>query len=324
MLALNFLAQGLAHAQTVKDPRWTVSGGLKLRYVDNAFAFSDERRDRFKSNPDLFPVVESLDDFVWVPSVGLAYRARRGKFAPTVSLGLRGDFYVSNPKRSFETLGASFRHGLPAGVRISAGYTLIPRFFLGERLISNTSTDTQTMSFHQFSLALDRDFTASLNGWVQGAYTIWDFNDSFSALDTDTLRGGLGLTYKYKRYATLGMGYYVDRAFGESGIISGTARDTSFIRHTGFMSSTILPFSNAALRLNYAFRHTRFTADLSQDPDNFGHRAGNHSGSIALLYKATSKTTLNLIYDRVINRTNRNFSNYTQNRYLFGMSYRLN
>ncbi len=320
---LTLLLHGLAQAQTVEDARWRPTGGLALRYEDNVFALSDKNQDSFKTSPQSFPGVESLDDFVWVPSVGVTYRTMDREHPSYLSLGVSGNFYVANSKKSFETLRGGFRQDLAAGAHVSLGYTFIPRFFLGERVVSSTATEAEMVQLHQLVLTLDRDFTPSLNGWVEGRYTVWNFNAAFDALDTAISSGGIGATYKFNRYFMLGSGYLFDTASARGGEINGTPRDISFIAHTGFVSPTVKISRPTILRLRYSFQYTRFTTDLFQDSDNFGRRVRSHSVSIGLNYKLTPQISANLSYDRVIKDSNRDFSNYTQNRYLVGMTYSL-
>jgi hypothetical protein len=317
------LAPGLVQAQTLKNAGWNLAGGLALRYEDNVFALSDKNRDSFKANPQSFPGVESLDDFAWKPSVGIAYRTIARKHPSSLSLGVSGDFYTANSKKSFVTLRGGFGQELVAGTHASVGYTFIPRFFLGERIISSTATEAETLQLHQLVFILDKDFSDSLNSWVEGRYTVWDFNAAFSALDTVLIKGGLGATYKFNRYFMLGSGYLFDIASARGGDISGNPRDISFIAHSGFVSPTLKISRPAVLRLRYSFQYTRFTTDLSQDLDNFGRRIHGHSITIGLNYKFSPHISANLSYDRVMKDSNREFSNYTQNRYFAGMTYSL-
>jgi hypothetical protein len=317
------LVPGLVQAQTLKNAGWNLAGGLALRYEDNVFALSDKNRDNFKANPQVFPGVESLDDFIWAPSVGIAYRTIARKYPSSLSLGVSGDFYTANSKKSFVTLRGGIWQELVAKTHASVGYTFIPHFFLGERLVSSTATEAETLQLHQFVLRLDKDFMSSLNGWVEGRYTVWELNNPFDALDTVIARGGLGATYKFNRYFMLGSGYLFDTASARGGDISGSPRDISFIAHSGFVSPTVKISLRAVLRIQYSFQYTRFTTDLSQDLDNFGRRIHSHSVSIGLNYKFTPHISANLSYDRVMKDSNREFSNYTQNRYFVGMTYSL-
>ncbi|MCI0529453.1 MAG: hypothetical protein L0Y56_18595 [Nitrospira sp.] len=317
------LVPGRVQAQTPKNAGWNLAGGLALRYEDNVFALSDKNRDSFKANSQSFPGVESLDDFVWTPSVGISYRTLASKYPSSLSLGVSGDIYTDNSKKSFVTFRGGFWQEVVAGTHASVGYTFIPHFFLGERLVSSTATQAETLQLHQLVLTLDKNFMSSLNGWVEGRYTAWEFNTSFDALDTVIARGGLGATYKFNRYFMLSSGYLFDAAFGRGGDISGSPRDISFIAHSGFVSPTVKISRPAILRLQYSFQYTRFTTDLPQDLDNFGRRIHSHTVSIGLNYKFTPHISANLSCDRVMKDSNRDFSNYTQNRYLVGMTYSL-
>jgi long-subunit fatty acid transport protein len=142
-------------------------------------------------------------------------------------------------------------------------------------------------------------------------------------LDTAIINGGLGATYKFSRYFMLATGYLFDTATARGGDIGGRSRDISFIAHSGFVSPTIKIYRPAVLRLRYSFQYTRFTTDLSQDLDNFGRRIGSHTVSVGLNYMFTPRVSANLSYDWVIKDSNWEFSNYTQNRYLAGMTYSL-
>ncbi len=317
------LVPKLVQAQTPKNAGWNLVGGLALRYEDNVFALSDKNREAFKANPQVFPGVESLDDFVWTPSVGISYRTLAPKYPSSLSLGVSGDIYTDNSKKSFVTLRGGFWQELVAKTHASVGYTFIPHFFLGERLVSSVATQAETLQFHQLVLTLDKNFMSSLNGWVEGSYTAWEFNDAFDALDTVIARGGIGATYKFNSYFMLGSGYLFDAASARGGDISGSPRDISFIAHSGFVSPTIKISGPAVLRLSYSFQQTHFTTGLSQDLDNFGRKVSSHSVSIGLNYKFTPHISANLSYDRVMKDSNREFSNYTQNRYFVGMTYSL-
>jgi hypothetical protein len=153
---LIFTVQGLAQAQTNKDSRWSLAGSLYFRYEDNVFALSDQNQDSFKENSQNFPGIKSLDDFVWAASVGFSYRTIARKYPSFFSLGISGDFYTTNSQKSFETFRGGFRQDLGSETHASIGYTFIPRFFLGERIISSTATEAQTHSSTSLSSCLIR------------------------------------------------------------------------------------------------------------------------------------------------------------------------
>lgn len=320
---LLLMVKGVVQANPIKDDRWSLASGLTLRYADNVFGLSKTNQDRYKANPQGFPGVESVDDYVWAPSVGIAYRTTALRHPSSLSLNVSGDFYVANSRKSFETLRAGFRQNLVRGTHVSVGYTFIPRFFLGERLVGGTATDAETLQYHQFVLTLDKNFTSFLNGWVEGRYTILDFNTAFDALDTVISRGGFGATYKFNSYFILSSGYLFDIASAKGGNISGIPTDISFIAHTGFVSPTIKISQSVFLQLQYNFQYNQFTTGHSNDQNNFGRKVRSHSVSTSLSYRLTPQISASLSYDRVMKDSNRDFSNYTQNRYILGMTYSL-
>ena len=317
-----FITPGLAHGQTKRNSRLDISGTLMLRYDDNAFSLSDKNQDRFKANPQLFPGIESIDDFIWQPILRAAYRMKGHVYPSSLWLRVSGNFYQENSRRSYQSFTGGWRQNLPAKIRGLVIYTFIPRYFVGERLVSNTAIETETLQLHRVTLKLSRIFSPSFNGWLQGGFSILNFNDAFDALDTAILRGGLGATYRFNRNFKLDSQYSLDVASNEGGVINNDLRNISSITHNGFISPVFKLFKQGFLRLRYSLRHTHFTADSSQDPDNYGRRDSKHTLFIGLTYWLNKNMSANFFYDRAMKYSNRDFSNYNKNRYFFGMTYR--
>ena len=182
---------------------FTLRAEGEIRYDDNILSLSEREKSRFESDPafrnsDRFKI-DSVDDFILAPDVGLTFR-RSPKGGRETSFGgsLRGYEYLQNSVKSYLSFGVWFRQELNTsrehGTAISGGFTRTPDYYLRELIDDDESLAAGTTIRNSLDYILNQGFlelsqelvSRVLDFSVRYALERRNYNDHFNERDSNS------------------------------------------------------------------------------------------------------------------------------------------
>lgn len=315
-------------------PDLRVAAGLRIRYDDNVFQYSDRNLGRFDPALGKFSTLDSTDDVIVTPSVDVR-AIWNGRYSTRVFAGIDLNQYTKNTDRS----SAAYTVGLAQRVTRRSELTLRYRFVpthLGWRLASPpnqpppSSTWTYAnaeLSSSDWRLAVDHDLTRSLSAEVYGGWETKDYNAAFDHRDITVKEVGVSGTARWKRVARVTL----DLA-RETGDASGAGdaalnSDTSYRQWSVRVKPTVSPTRDWDAALTYEYQRRDFTSGLAADRDHYQREDTTHSLGIETTVQVTNAMNLRGDYDRIRRTSNQNgadldFGNYTEQRVTAAAEYR--
>lgn len=310
-------------------PELRAEAGLRVRYDDNVFQYSDRNLGRYDRTLAKFTTIESTDDVIVSPSIDV--RATwKGRYTTRLFAGVDFNQYAKNTERSSQayTLGVTRR--LPRDTGLSLRYRFVPSHF-GWRLASppnQTATYADAdLSTSRWRLAVEHDFSRTLDTELYGAWESKDYNPTFNHRDITVKEVGLSGTARLrpKVSVTLGGSHETGDAAGAGD--TSINSDTSYRQWSAFVKPRISPARAWDVALVYEYYRRNFTSDLPLDDNYYQREDTAYTLGVESRARIRKSVELRADYDRIDRSSNKNgadleFGTYTEQRLTLGVEYR--
>jgi opacity protein-like surface antigen len=323
---------GLAGAAPIyaAAPDLRAEAGLRIRYDDNVFQYSNRNLDRFSpSTLNKFATLESSDDVIVIPSIDV--RATwKGRYATRAFAGVDLNQYTKNKDRSSPTYTLGVTQHLGRDTALTLRHRFVPTH-LGWRLADppnqTAAYANAELSSAEWRLAVDHDLNRILSTELYGAWEDRNYNAAFNERDITVKDVGLSGTVKLRRAIALRLG--VARETGDAAGAGDAAvnSDTSYRQWSVRLRPTISPTRDWDLGLAYEYRRRDFTAALPADTNYFGREDTTHAVGVDSTVQLRKGVDLRADYDHIRRTSNKSgadleFGNYTEQRITAGIDYR--
>ncbi|MFZ5863855.1 MAG: hypothetical protein ACOYXR_13560 [Nitrospirota bacterium] len=314
-------------------PDLRAEAGLRIRYDDNVFQYSDRNLGRYDQTLPKFRTIESTDDIIVTPSIDI--RATwKGRYTTRLFGGVDVNQYTKNTDRSSQTYTLGVTQKLPHDTGITLRYRFVPTHF-GWRL-ADPPNQTITYSNAELSssswrLAADHDFTRTLNAELYGAWESKDYNPAFNHRDMTVKEVGFSGTVRLrpKVSVTLGGSHETGDAAGAGDASINGGSDTSYRQWSAFVKPRISPTRDWDVALTYEYQKRDFTSALVADTNYTQREDTTHTIGLDSTVQIRKNIELRADYDHIQRSVaslapgvNLDFGNYTEQRVTLGADYR--
>lgn len=317
-----------SHTQA-RSPDLRASVGLRVRYDDNVFQYSDRNLSRFDSALPKFSTLDSTDDVIVTPSVDLRV-TWKGRYATRAFAGVDVNRYAKNTDRSSATYTLGVSQRVSPYNDLTLRYRFVPTH-LGWRLADppnqTTTYANAEVSSSEWRLAIDHDLNRTLNAELYGAWEIKDYNAAFNERDITVKEVGLSGTAKWRRAAAVKLG--VARETGDAAGAGDaiTNSDTSYNQWSVRLRPAVSPARGWDVALSYEYQRRDYTSSLVADTNHYQREDTTRTAGMEIGLQVTKEVEVRADYDHVRRTSNKNgvdldFGNYTERRVTGAVDYR--
>jgi len=209
---------------------------VSFSYNDNVFKYSQDDINCFVNNiePYKYPI-ETYDDFI--TTVQLHSKIKKqfaGSNLTTLNLKLKGNLYLRNKEKSYETFSVSIYQKLGRKGNAIIKYLFLPEYFI--RYYPDFDVITPYgypyytgcyFSKHYLKLQIGYKtfFSSDLALYVSGEKN--DYNDSFNEYDSEKKSMGIRLKFPVRKFLESSISYTFTRALASAVDESGEKKNTS-------------------------------------------------------------------------------------------------
>ncbi|MCI0528780.1 MAG: hypothetical protein L0Y56_15180 [Nitrospira sp.] len=287
-----------------------VEVGADMIYDTNVWQYSDADRILFElfPNAQFFQKTDSVDDFIWEPSVQLSLHPPWGSKTPKLLVGAMGDFYTQNTSLNSGTYWIGIEQEITPNIQLSVTYTWIPRVLLGmsrEQRIPPTPLIEETYTSHDILIYILKEFR-NLDMGLSAHYTFQDYTDALNEQDSDLYGfGSIAAFYPVPEVETL-VGYQFELGIAAGRNDAGQNNDLSYMAHQFQIEPKFRVTKPLHIAVHYELNYKEFTTDLTSDRNHHGRKDLIHGWGIDLYYGFGEKIETKLSFQRVFGTTNQN------------------
>jgi opacity protein-like surface antigen len=328
VVAVCLLTAAYANASA---PDLRAEAGLRIRYDDNVFQYSDRNLGRFSpATLNKFTTLESTDDIIVTPSIDV--RATwKGRYTTRLFAGVDVNQYTKNTDRSNQTYTLGVTRQLPHDTGLTLRYRFVPTHF-GWRLADppnqTTTYSNAELSSSSWRLAVNHDLNRMLSAELYGAWDTKDYNAPFNYRDITVKEMGLSGTAKLRREVSVKLGVVLETGDAAGAGDTSVNSDTSYDQWSVLLRPTISPTRDWDVALTYAYYQRDFTSSLGLVDENYYQREDTaYTVGIDSTVQVRKGIELRAEYDRIDRTSNKSganleFGNYTEQRVTIGAEYR--
>lgn len=312
-------------------PDLRASVGVKIRFDDNVFQYSDANLGRYDRTLAKFATIESTDDIIVTPSLDVR-AVWKGRYSTRVFAGVDLNRYTNNTARSSETYTVGLAQNLSKADTLTLRYRFVPTHF-GWRLadppnqtVTYSDADLSTSSWR---LSLDHDFTRDLSGEVFGSRDFRNYDAPFNHRDLTATEVGISGTMRWRPVVSVQARLAREIGDAEGSGDATINSDTSYKQWTFGIEPTFSPTPDLDLGLRYRYEQRDYTSALAADADHFERRDRSNAVGLDGALTVAKKVRLRAAYDHikrsvttVAPAANLDFGNYTEQRVTAGIDYR--
>ncbi len=321
-----------AHAAA---PDLRAEAGLRVRYDDNVFQYSDRNLNRFSPGTiEKFRTLDSTDDIIVTPSIDI--RATwKSRYTTRLFTGVDLNQYTKNTDRSSQTYTLGVTQRLPHDTGLTLRYRFVPTH-LGWRLAdppnqpapsSSWTYANAELSSSEWRLAVDYDLNRILSAELYGAWATKDYNAAFNERDITVQEVGLSGTVKFRREVAVKLGLAHETGDAAGAGDASINSDTSYRQWSVLLKPTISPTRDWDVALTYEYQQRDFTSALIGDSNYYQREDTTQTVGLDSTVRISKGVKLRADYDHIQRSSNQNgtdleFGDYTEQRVSVGAEYR--
>jgi hypothetical protein len=312
-------------------PALRAEAGLRIRYDDNVFQYSDRNLGRYDPTLPKFATIESTDDIIVTPSLDV--RALwKGRYSTRVFAGVDLNRYTNNTARSNETYTIGLGQKVSEADTLTLRYRFVPTHF-GWRLADppnqTAAYANAELSSSSWRLSVDHDLSRVLGAELYGAWENKDYAAPFNYRDITVKEMGLSGTARLRPELTIRLGLALETGdaagAGDASINGGS--DTSYNQWSVLIRPTISPTQDWGVGFTYAYHQRDFTSTLPLDDNYYQREDTAYTVGLDSTVRIRKGVELRADYDRIHRTSNKSganleFGNYTEQRVTIGADYR--